>query len=110
MQKKKHNCARPFPLPFYFCGCGPTPLPMPSPVLSLLEDDAEPDCPLCAEPLDATDLQARLCTACPFQPCLFCYQRLVDQAASDEVATRCPNCRTEYDGHRIDQQRLDPQL
>ena len=55
MQKKKHNCARPFPLPFYFCGCGPTPLPMPSPVLSLLEDDEEPDCPLCAEPLDATD-------------------------------------------------------
>ena len=82
----------------------------PSSVLSLLEDDEEPDCPLCAEPLDATDLQARLCTACPFQPCLFCYQRLLDQAASEGVASKCPNCRMEYDEDRIDQQRLDPQL
>ncbi len=73
-------------------------------------DEDEPDCPLCAEPLDATDLQARLCTACSFQPCLFCYQRLLDEAGADEAAAKCPNCRTEYDEDRIEQQRLDPQL
>jgi hypothetical protein len=76
---------------------------------AILLDDEEPECPLCAEPLDATDLQARLCS-CSFQPCLFCWQRLLDEAAASNELAKCPNCRTLYDEERIEAQRLDPQL
>ena len=84
------------------------------------------ECPLCAEQLDATELCLRLCE-CDYKICLFCYQRLVDDAASAEKssgsgggaggggvgqqsssAPRCPNCRTPYDTARIDGQAPDP--
>ena len=39
------------------------------------------ECPLCAEQLDATELCLRHCE-CDYKICLFCYQRLVDDAAA----------------------------
>lgn len=86
------------------------------------------ECPLCAEPLDATELCLRLCE-CDYKICLFCYQRLVDDAAAEKSsgggssasvggvgggglpsssAPRCPNCRTPYDTARIDGEAPDP--
>ena len=89
------------------------------------------ECPLCAEQLDATELCLRLCE-CDYKICLFCYQRLVDDAAAEKsvggggggsgsagvggggggaaasAAPRCPNCRTPYDTARIDGQAPDP--
>lgn len=88
------------------------------------------ECPLCAEHLDATELCLRLCE-CDYKICLFCYQRLVDDAAAEKSsgggggasgvgvgvgggglasssALRCPNCRTPYDTARIDGQAPDP--
>jgi len=47
----------------------------------LLIDPDALECPLCAEPLDATELCLRLCE-CDYKICLFCYQRLVDDAAA----------------------------
>jgi len=95
---------------------------------ALLIDPDALDCPLCAEQLDATELCLRLCE-CDYKICLFCYQRLVDDAAaemgvgaggggsasggalqqaSSSGAPRCPNCRTPYDTARIDGQAPDP--
>lgn len=94
----------------------------------LIDPDAL-ECPLCAEQLDATELCLRLCE-CDYKTCLFCYQRLVDDAAAEKSsggggsggvggagsvgqqasssAPRCPNCRTPYDTARIDGQVPDP--
>ena len=91
----------------------------------LIDPDAL-ECPLCAEQLDATELCLRLCE-CDYKICLFCYQRLVDDAAKgggggggggagagsagqhgSSSAPRCPNCRTPYDTARIDGQAPDP--
>ena len=100
-----------------------------SPLASMVLIDPEAlECPLCAEQLDATELCLRLCE-CDYKICLFCYQRLVDDAAAEKSsgggggagsggvgqqgsssssAPRCPNCRTPYDTARIDGQAPDP--
>ena len=99
--------------------------------MPLIDPDAL-ECPLCAEQLDATELCLRLCE-CDYKICLFCYQRLVDDAEAEKgdggggssggggggglgqlqqqssSAPRCPNCRTPYDTARIDGQAPDPE-
>ena len=65
-------------------------------------DDDLPSCPLCAEPLDATELVLRLCSPCGYRICLFCFKRLGEAAESDgRPCASCPNCRSPYDADRI---------
>ncbi|KAK9822641.1 hypothetical protein WJX81_002505 [Elliptochloris bilobata] len=47
-------------------------------------------CPLCIEPLDATEQQFLPCS-CGYQLCLFCFDRI-----KSECSNLCPGCRTEY--------------
>lgn len=65
----------------------------------------QPDCPLCAEPLDATDLACRFCS-CGYQLCLWCYNRLWE--ASDAGSAKCPGCRASYDRDNIQMVEIDP--
>ena len=61
-----------------------TPSPPPSPPF-------QPECPLCMEPLDPTDLAFHPCP-CSYQLCLYCYNHLCLHATPS-----CPACRREYD-------------
>ena len=58
------------------------------------------DCPLCCEPLDATDLRFRPC-GCGYQVCAWCWHSVMELAAKDDAKGRCPACRTEYDESTI---------
>jgi hypothetical protein len=50
--------------------------------------DAEDEvCPICAESVDATDRAFFPCP-CGFQPCIFCYHRILEIGDA-----RCPACR-----------------
>lgn len=75
-------------------------------------DDDDATCPLCAEPLDATELVLRLCAPCGYRICLFCYKRLEEaaSAAGDRAGPLCPNCRCPYDSDRIAHAVPDPAL
>ncbi|KAK9833217.1 hypothetical protein WJX74_010673 [Apatococcus lobatus] len=70
-------------------------------------DDTD-SCPLCAESLDITDRAVEFCD-CGYSMCLWCYHRLQEQANKENLPAKCPNCRTEYDQHRIKMQQIDPQ-
>lgn len=67
------------------------------------------DCPLCAEPMDATDLAVQYCS-CHFQMCLWCWNQLCEQAQKDSLPAKCPNCRAEYDKDKITMANVDPDL
>nr|ODN87984.1 CCR4-NOT transcription complex subunit 4 [Cryptococcus depauperatus CBS 7841] len=54
------------------------------------DDDDDPDCLLCAEPLDLSDLNFKPCQ-CGLQICQFCYNKLLS------TDSRCPGCRRPYD-------------
>lgn len=47
-------------------------------------------CPLCIEPLDATEQDFYPCP-CGYQVCLFCHEKL-----KTDCGNLCPGCRTEY--------------
>lgn len=55
------------------------------------------DCPLCAEPLDATDLAfcEHLCP-CGYKLCLWCWNRLMESSQP-----KCPACRSDYSTDKI---------
>ncbi|KAL1406823.1 transcriptional repressor general negative regulator of transcription subunit 4 [Vanrija albida] len=54
------------------------------------DDEDDPDCMVCAEPLDLSDQNFKPCH-CGLQICQFCYHKLL----RDDP--RCPGCRTKYD-------------
>lgn len=66
-------------------------------------------CPLCTEALDETDLLGQFC-GCNFKICLFCQQRIVEEAAAQGIPPACPNCRSVYDKERVQKQQHDPSL
>jgi hypothetical protein len=54
------------------------------------EGDDEDVCPICCETVDDTDKAFFPC-ACGFQPCMFCYNRILEIGDA-----RCPACRRTY--------------
>ena len=50
-----------------------------------------PECPLCMEELDVTDLAFHPCP-CQYRVCLYCYTNIVEH-----LNAQCPACRREYD-------------
>ena len=72
------------------------PVPMPPQQLSnwaraasspAAQEEEEDVCPICAENIDATDKAFFPCP-CGFQPCIFCYHRILEIGDA-----RCPACR-----------------
>lgn len=68
-------------------------------------ESEQKDCPLCLEPLDADECNLYPCSSCKFQICLFCLNRLREEASSppaDKVKSDkalfglCPGCRNPY--------------
>eukprot|EP00803_Ostreobium_quekettii_P011563 evm.model.scf_130EXC.6 EVM.evm.TU.scf_130EXC.6 scf_130EXC:96728-106019(-) len=57
-------------------------------------------CPLCVEPLDATDRAIRYC-ACGYSMCLWCWHQIMETAGKDNQEGRCPNCRTPYEKDKV---------
>lgn len=53
-------------------------------------------CPLCCEPLDATERAIRFCP-CGFSLCRFCWKKLMETDSG-----RCPNCRVAYDESKLE--------
>ncbi|WRT67246.1 uncharacterized protein IL334_004213 [Kwoniella shivajii] len=64
------------------------------------DDEDDPDCLLCAEPLDLSDLNFKPCQ-CGMQICQFCYNKLLGTDA------RCPGCRRPYDAKAVVFQPVD---
>ena len=62
--------------------------------------EEEADCPLCCNPLDATDRHFRPC-ACGYQICAWCWHQLMERAAAEDGKAKCPACRTPYDESAI---------
>merc|ERR1712087_264032 len=73
---------------------------------SEMEED-EDTCPLCLEQLDITDKHIDFCQ-CGYRMCLWCWNRIMEDAAKHCKPGRCPNCRGEYDEERIKSGRVDP--
>lgn len=72
-----------------------------------MDDEEEETCPLCMENLDLTDQAATLCN-CGYRICLWCWHRIMEDAAKDSLPGRCPNCREPYDKERITNATVDP--
>lgn len=70
-------------------------------------ESAEEPCPLCLEDLDATDKATNLC-ACGYSVCLWCFHRIMEDAAKEHLTARCPNCRSIYDTNSITMQEIAP--
>ncbi|OXG21530.1 CCR4-NOT transcription complex subunit 4 [Cryptococcus neoformans Tu401-1] len=64
------------------------------------DDEDDPDCLLCAEPLDLSDLNFKPCQ-CGLQICQFCYNKLLS------TDSRCPGCRRPYDTKAVVFQPVD---
>eukprot|EP00879_Flechtneria_rotunda_P005745 GHRR01006046.1.p1 GENE.GHRR01006046.1~~GHRR01006046.1.p1 ORF type:complete len:197 (+),score=43.66 GHRR01006046.1:82-672(+) len=69
----------------------------------------ETTCPLCMDSLDATDQAINYC-ACGYKMCLWCWNQLMETAGKESLPGRCPNCRAEYDKHKITMAQLDPDV
>jgi len=52
------------------------------------------ECPLCLETLDAVESNLYPCQSCKFQICLFCLNRLQEEASKSFGS--CPGCRKAY--------------
>jgi hypothetical protein len=65
-------------------------------------------CPLCTDPLDATDKAINYCQ-CGYKMCLWCWNQLMETAGKENLPGKCPNCRTEYDKEKITMAQLDPE-
>ncbi|WIA09608.1 hypothetical protein OEZ85_009000 [Tetradesmus obliquus] len=74
-----------------------------------MSDHEEMDCPLCMDPLDATDQAINFCQ-CGYKMCLWCWNQLMETASREALPGRCPNCRTEYDKEKITMAQLDPDV
>mmetsp|Transcript_11296 Transcript_11296/g.21211 ORF Transcript_11296/g.21211 Transcript_11296/m.21211 type:complete len:552 (+) Transcript_11296:140-1795(+) len=70
-------------------------------------DVEEDTCPLCLEELDVTDKHIDFCQ-CGYRMCLWCWHRIMENAAKDNLPGLCPNCRQEYDKDRITKGQVDP--
>ncbi|XP_021746224.1 uncharacterized protein LOC110712112 isoform X2 [Chenopodium quinoa] len=68
--------------------------------ISIMSDEGEKTCPLCAEEMDLTDQQLKPCR-CGYEICVWCWHHIMDMAEKDESEGRCPACRTAYDKDRI---------
>ena len=65
-------------------------------------------CPLCMEDMDVTDRNFRPCK-CGYQICLFCYNKIKDDAVGGGEKGVCPACRTPYDEANATFVTPDPQ-
>ncbi|GAB0494261.1 hypothetical protein MMPV_005552 [Pyropia vietnamensis] len=66
-------------------------------------EDEVPQCPLCLEDLDATDLSVRACK-CGYQVCLLCLHHIREQ-----LNGKCPACRTPYSEKNFVIDKVDPE-
>ncbi|RXK38595.1 hypothetical protein M231_04101 [Tremella mesenterica] len=64
------------------------------------DDEDDPDCVVCAEPLDLSDINFKPCQ-CGLQICQFCYNHLLS------TDPRCPGCRRAYDANAVVFQPVD---
>ena len=71
-------------------------------------EEEEDVCPLCLEQLDITDKHIEFCKGCDYRMCLWCWHRIMENAAKDNRVGCCPNCRREYDKERITKGQVDP--
>ena len=66
------------------------------------EEEESKECPLCLEALDEVESILYPCHFCKFQICLFCLNRLKEDAASSQTDSSvasfgsCPGCRNSY--------------
>ena len=65
-------------------------------------------CPLCMEDMDVTDRNFRPCK-CGYQICLFCYNKIKDDAVGGGEKGVCPACCTPYDEANATFVTPDPQ-
>ncbi|OSX76879.1 hypothetical protein BU14_0171s0027 [Porphyra umbilicalis] len=66
-------------------------------------EDEVPQCPLCLEDLDATDLSVRACQ-CGYPVCLLCLHHIREQ-----LNGKCPACRTPYSEKNFVIDKVDPE-
>ncbi|KAK8550956.1 hypothetical protein V6N12_039634 [Hibiscus sabdariffa] len=67
---------------------------------TIMSDEGEKTCPLCAEYMDLTDQQLKPCR-CGYEICVWCWHHIMDMAEKDETEGKCPACRTAYDKDKI---------
>ncbi|KAK9022325.1 hypothetical protein V6N11_002599 [Hibiscus sabdariffa] len=67
---------------------------------TIMSDEGEKTCPLCAEFMDLTDQQLKPCR-CGYEICVWCWHHIMDMAEKDETEGKCPACRTAYDKDKI---------
>ncbi|KAA8492195.1 CCR4-NOT transcription complex subunit 4 [Porphyridium purpureum] len=67
------------------------------------DEDGVPECPLCLEELDTTDLSLKPCH-CGYQVCLWCLHHIREQ-----LNGKCPACRTPYAEEKFVKAEIDPE-
>ena len=74
---------------------------------SMAEAESQELCPLCVEPLDATDRAIRYC-ACGYRMCLWCWHQIMETAAKENQTGKCPNCRSPYEKGKVSMSEVEP--
>ncbi|MBW0520439.1 hypothetical protein O181_060154 [Austropuccinia psidii MF-1] len=67
------------------------------------ETEDEDLCPLCMEELDISDLNFRPCP-CGYRICRFCWHHI-----KEDLNSRCPGCRKEYDDSVVEFKPMKPE-
>ncbi|XP_049373371.1 uncharacterized protein LOC125838350 isoform X2 [Solanum verrucosum] len=68
--------------------------------MTMMSNEEEKRCPLCAEEMDWTDQQFKPCK-CGYQVCVWCWHHIMDIAEKDVSEGRCPACRTKYEKDKV---------
>ncbi|XP_015073961.1 uncharacterized protein LOC107018096 isoform X4 [Solanum pennellii] len=68
--------------------------------MTMMSNEEEKRCPLCAEEMDWTDQQFKPCK-CGYQVCVWCWHHIMDIAEKDVSEGRCPACRTKYEMDKV---------
>ncbi|XP_060184015.1 uncharacterized protein LOC132613799 isoform X1 [Lycium barbarum] len=68
--------------------------------MTMMSNEEEKRCPLCAEEMDWTDQQFKPCK-CGYQVCVWCWHHIMDIAEKDASEGRCPACRTKYEKDKV---------
>lgn len=67
------------------------------------DDEEAPECPLCMEELDPSDVNFKPC-CCGYQICRFCHHQIIHN-----LNGLCPACRRKYEDQEIQFQPVDPE-
>ncbi|XP_009790896.1 uncharacterized protein [Nicotiana sylvestris] len=68
--------------------------------MTMMSNEEEKRCPLCAEEMDWTDQQFKPCK-CGYQVCVWCWHHIMDIAEKEASEGRCPACRTKYEKDKV---------